>query len=334
MLQVLITIDTECSLGGAWENSDLEPIDPERAILGRIGSEYYGTPRIMDILEENGLRGTFFVEVFAGLNGSRAALTEAYSQIAKRSHDIQLHLHPIHYYYHLRKEGVLDLQKLPKDKDMFAAHSPEKQVEMLRAGVALFRDMVGEIPVAFRAGNFGANLSTLEALEKVGIRFDSSFNASYTQTDCKLDSGGAINRSWQHGHVWEIPITNFQTGRWGLRGLKQLNINAVSLWEMKSVLDQAARIGLRTVNFIAHSFSLFKVADIQFLKLRPDRLALRRFHGLCRFLRENADRFRVVGFSDLDLTYLPGEEKETPHMGLVVPFVRKGVQIVNRMSWI
>jgi peptidoglycan/xylan/chitin deacetylase (PgdA/CDA1 family) len=307
MLQVLITVDTECSLGGAWENPSLKPIDAERSVLGKIGSEYYGTPRLMDILEENGLRGAFFVEVFAGLNASRAALTEAYSQIAKRGHDVQLHLHPIHYYYHLREEGRLALEKLPKDKDMFAAHPPEKQVEMLRTGVAIFRDMIGENPIAFRAGNFGADLNTLDALEKVGIRFDSSFNAGYAETDCKLDSGGAINRSWQHGRVWEIPITNFQTGRWGWRGLKQLNINAVSLWEMKSVLDQAACIGLRTVNFIAHSFSLFKVADIQFRKLKPDRLAL---------------------------TSLPGDEKETPNMGMVVPFVRKGVQAVNRIPWI
>jgi peptidoglycan/xylan/chitin deacetylase (PgdA/CDA1 family) len=334
MVQVLITIDTECSLGGAWENAALKPVDPERSVLGKIGSEYYGTPRIMDILEENGLKGTFFVEVFAGLNGSRAALSQAYSQIAKRSHDVQLHLHPIHYYYHLRKVGRLESEKLPNDKDMFAAHTQEKQLEMLRTGVAIFRDMIGETPVAFRAGNFGADFKTLDALEKVGIRFDSSFNASYTQTDCKLDSGGAINRSWQHGNIWEVPITNFQTGKWGLRGLKQLNINAVSLWEMKSLLNQAARIGLRTVNFIAHSFSLFKVADIQFRKLKPDRLALSRLHGLCRFLKENADRFRVVGFSNLDLAPLPGEEKETPNMGIVVPLVRKGVQAVNRIPWI
>ena len=334
MLQVLLTIDTECSLGGAWENSSLKPVDPELSVLGKIGSEYFGTPRIMDILDENDLRGIFFLEVFAGMSGPRTALRDAYSQIAKRGHDVQLHLHPIHYYYHLRKEGMLDLEQLPKDKDMFAAHPLEKQAEMLQAGINIFRDMIGKNPVAFRAGNFGADIKTLDALQSVGIRFDSSFNASYTHTDCKLDSGGAINRTWQHGGIWEIPITNFQTGGWGLAGLKQLNINAVSLWEMKSVLDQAARIGLRTVNFIAHSFSLFKVSDLQFRKLRPDRLVLSRLHGLCRYLKENTDRFRVVGFSDLDLDLLPGEEKDTPKMGIVVPLFRKGVQAVNQIPWI
>src|SRR4029077_2033497 len=132
---------------------------------------------------------------------------------------------------------------------------------------------------------------------KVGIRFDSSFNAAYTRVACRLDSRGAINAPWQHGSLWEIPVTNFTTGAWWLRSLKQLNINAVSLLEMKRVLEQADRIGLSSVTFIAHSFSLFKAADDQFRRLKPDRLVLRRFEGLCRFLRKHADRFRVVGFS-------------------------------------
>src|SRR5438105_4947172 len=65
MVDVYLTIDTECSMGGAWDNPQLEPVAPERAILGKIGAQYYGTPLIMDILEESGLRGTFFIEVLA-----------------------------------------------------------------------------------------------------------------------------------------------------------------------------------------------------------------------------------------------------------------------------
>lgn len=336
MIQVLFTVDTECSLGGAWENPGLQPVDATRSVLGRIASSYYGTPRIMDVLEEHGLRGTFFVEVFAGMNSASPGLSEAYSEMVRRGHDVQLHLHPVHFYYHQRKTGQLDPDTLPADKDMFAAHPLEKQVEMLKTGIALFQKMIGQAPVAFRAGNFGADLNTVAAVEKVGMRFDSSFNASYASTDCKIDPGGAVNRPWQRGKVWEIPITNFQTGKWGLTSLKQLNINAISLWEMKNVLEQAERIGLRTVTFIAHSFSLFKVADLQFRNLRPDRLVLRRFRGLCRYLKENSDRFRVVGFSDLDLTSLSlsGEEPTVPNLGLAVPLVRKAIQAVNRIHWI
>jgi hypothetical protein len=321
-------------MGGAWENPQLKPVHPDRAVLGKIGPDHYGIPRIMDILEEHGLRGTFFIEVFAALNGFRPELTEAYSQIVKRGHDAQLHLHPIHFYYHLRNEGRLDPKKIPIDKDMIGAHSLEIQVEMLQQGISLFREMTSKVPVAFRAGNFGASASTLDALDKVGIRFDSSFNAAYVDSACKLESRGLVNRPWQHGRIWEIPVTTFQTGSWGLASLKQLNINAVSLWEMKSVLEQAERLELPTVNIIAHSFSLFKVADLQFTKLKPDRLIVRRLAGLCRFLKENVDRFRVAVFSDIESSSFPGDEKGVPDMGTLIPAMRKAVQAVNRLNWL
>jgi len=320
-------------MGGAWEDPARKPVDPERAVLGKIGADYYGIPRIMDILEENGLRGCFFIEVFAALNGLQSALTEAYSQIVKRGHDVQLHLHPIHYYYFLRNDNRLEPSKMPADKDMIGAHTPETQIEMLRRGISLFREMTGKGPVAFRAGNFGAADSTLESLEKVGIVYDSSFNAAYRDA-CTIDSAGAVNKAWQSGRVWEVPVTTFRTGGWGMGGLKQLNINAVSLWEMRSVLEQSERIGLRTVTFIAHSFSLFKIADLQFRRLTPDRLILHRFQGLCRFLKESRSRFRVVGFPDIDPASLPGEEKSVPRMGVLVPVVRKAVQAVNHLHWL
>jgi len=334
MVQVFLTVDTECSLGGAWENPRNKPVDPERAVLGKIGSEYYGIPRIMDILEEHDLRGTFFVEVFAGLNGLQTELAEAYSQIVKRGHDAQLHLHPVHYYYRMVKDGRVALQQVPTEKDMIGSLSPQTQLQLLQKGISLFREMVGKAPLAFRAGNFGAGMSTLDVLEEVGIRFDSSFNAAYARVACRLDSQGAINTPWQHGTLWEIPVTNFVTGAWRWHGLKQLNINAVSLWEMKSVLEQADRAGLHSVTFIAHSFSLFKVADVQFRKLRPDRLILRRFEGLCRFLRKHADRFQVVGFSEIDPSLLRRQETAVPKMGTVVPIVRKAIQAINRVYWI
>src|SRR6266850_455899 len=312
MVQVFLTFDTECSLGGAWENPSYRPVHPDRAILGKMSSGYYGTPRIMDLLEENGLRGTFFVEVFASLNGYRSDLAKAYSEILRRGHDVQLHLHPVHYYYWMLQEGRISLDQIPVEKDMIGTLAPETQLEMLQMGVSLFEEMVGRAPIAFRAGNFGAGSITLDMLEKVGIRFDSSFNASYLQAGCKLDSGGTINTTWQHGAVLEVPITNFETGPPGLRGLKQLNINAVSLWEMTGVLEQAERIGLPDVNFIGHSFSLFKTADFQFRRLRPDKLVLRRFQGLCRFLKVHASRFPVSTFSDIQQSTIRGVETTIP----------------------
>jgi hypothetical protein len=334
MIQVLITVDTECSMGGAWEDPSRDPVPPERAILGKIGSAYHGIPLLMDLLERYDLPGVFFVEVFAGLNGFRQELAAAYSEIVRRGHDAQLHLHPIHLHYRMARDGQINPVDLPPTKDMIGTFPVQFQMEMLQKGIDLFREMTGKPPIAFRAGNFGAAMSTLEALEKVGIAFDSSFNAAYANGDCRIDSAGAINRPWQHGDLWEVPITTFQTGAWGHMSWKPLNINAVSLWEMTSVLEQAERLGLTAVTFIAHSFSLFKAADLQFHDLRPDWLVRRRFEGLCRFLRKNANRFRVVKFADLERSALSGPETTFPKMGLLIPALRKGVQAFNRLHWV
>src|SRR5260370_36165628 len=132
MVRVSFTVDTECSVGGGWENPRQKPVQPERAILGKIGSEYYGIPRIMDILEKYDLRGTFFVEVFAGLNGMQEELARACAQIVQRGHDVELHLHPIQYYYRKREDGELDLARLPAAKDMIGALEVQEHVQMLQ----------------------------------------------------------------------------------------------------------------------------------------------------------------------------------------------------------
>src|SRR5579872_3849356 len=89
MLDIFITIDTECSLGGALDDPSKLPVQPERAILGRIGSDCYGTPLLMSILERNGLRGTFFLEVLASHVTDAQQMADAYGQIIARGHDAQ-----------------------------------------------------------------------------------------------------------------------------------------------------------------------------------------------------------------------------------------------------
>jgi hypothetical protein len=235
------------------------------------------------------------------------------------------------------QQGRLAPEQLPAgtDKDLIGKLPVQTQVKLLENGIILFREMVGRDPVAFRAGNFGASMSTLDALEKVNMRFDSSFCAPYLGASCLMDPGGAINSSWQRGTVCEVPVTSFGTGTWSLRGLKPLNINAVSFWEMRKLLEQAERLGLRAVTFIAHSFSLFKAADEQFSRLRPDRLVLRRLERLCGYLRRNADRFPVIGFSNIETSALIADsDAAVPEMGSVVPALRKVVQGLNRLYWI
>lgn len=333
MVPVYITIDTECSIGGALRNPALQPVGPERAILGEMGNRRFGTPLIMDIMEEHGLRGTFFVEVLASRVVDRARLADAYGEIVSRGHDAQLHLHPAYRCYRLVQEGALDRSQITGTADLIGKYPPAVQLELLQEGSELFHGLIGRRPIAFRAGCFGANGSTLAAVEKAGMDYDSSFNAAYCGDTCLMQSNLRANTPWRSGRIWEIPVTNFETGTFKRR-LKPLDVGAVSLMEMARVLSQAERLGMKAVVVTMHCFTLFKAGDVQFRRLRPDWLVIRRFRGLCRFLADHSEFFKVVTFADAPSLSLAGADPCLPRMGSVLPVCRKVVQGINRAHWI
>ena len=131
-----------------------------------------------------------------------------------------------------------------------------------------------------------------------------------------------------------MPITNFETGFWKTRGLKPLDVGAVSLLEMKRVLAQAESLGMGSIVFLMHSFTLFKKADAQFQTLRPDRLVIHRFRSLCKFLANNSRRMKVVTFADRPEFSSASSSPSVPSAGVFLPSCRKVVQGLNRSQWI
>lgn len=333
MVNVFITIDTECSIGGALNDPNKKPVSPERAILGRVDSSCYGTPPIMDILERNGLRGTFFVEVLASQVVDRQQITDAYAQIVSRGHDTQLHLHPVYHYYRLLQQDCITRSQLPEHPDLIGTLPLSDQVQLLREGIALFRAITGKSPVAFRAGGYGANQSTLTALSQVGIDYDSSFNAAAVGRSCFIDAQNPSNIPWRVGPVWEVPLTNFRVGFGAVRGFKPLDVAGVSWLEIMRVLNSAERSNSPAVVVILHSFSFLKRKDVQFEGARADHLVIKRFEELCKYLKRNAQRFRVTTFGDRpQFNNLPADQ--LPNLGWLLPAGRKLVQAVNRVYWV
>jgi hypothetical protein len=333
MVNVFLTIDTECSLGGALDDDQKRPVDPEKAILGRIGKAYYGTPLIMKILEGCGLRGTFFVEVLASRVVDRQKLADAYGAIVKRGHDVQLHLHPVYYYYDLLRQNRIRREELPPQPDFIGKLPDSVQLDLLQEGVESFRALTGASPVAFRAGSFGAGASTLQSLARIGIQYDSSFNSVALGKTCFLDSHRPTNLAWREGGVWEIPVTNFAAGAGRFRGLKPLNVASVSYAEMRRVLDSAEHCGLRNVVIILHSFALLKRKDVQFLHMRPDRVVIKRLENLCAFLAADSRRFQVITFGSRPQLEVCSIESRLPDLGWYLPALRKVSQAVNRLYW-
>src|SRR5262249_43282377 len=77
--------------------------------------------------------------------------------------------------------------------------------------IGLARDLLERAraarPVAFRAGNYGANDDTLVALETLGIAWDSSVNAYYLGRACRVGIGRDRHMPVAHRGVIELPVS-------------------------------------------------------------------------------------------------------------------------------
>lgn len=294
-VNVFITVDTEHSIGGAFADPKLKPVGNAKRIYGRIGDKEYGIALLMDIADNHGLKLTFFVEVFNRYYFGPEETRQVVEYIRKRGHDVQLHIHPN--YLNFTTDSPQDLAY----SDLLCDYSQQQQVEMLGQAREWLSEYGVENPVAFRAGCYGANLWSLQALAVNGFLMDSSFNRAFLGRTCMLPDWGINDLSLQEG-VFEFPITNFQEQS-GLRSSRTmpLDINGVSFQEMRHVLQQALNSqGPNNVTVILHSFSFVRSRDVQYNQMRPRRHVIRRFERLCAFLTENKRDFQTMTFGELE----------------------------------
>ncbi len=327
--RVYITVDTECAEERIVRGALQPPLGYDLRVWGRFANheEELGVPLIMRELEAAGLRGTFFVEPlgarFFGVDGL-AAVCRA---IRARGHDVQLHAHPMQQRPRFRSERVA----APPD-DMHA-YSVDEQAKLLDEALATLADAgVPRAEVrAFRAGNFGADERTWEAMARCGLTVSSSLNPSYSKRNCRIPWDGNTALFDTGKGVFELPVSNFSDGNGGFR---HLQIMAVSLAEMKDYLMQARALGIPEVMFFTHSFEFFYIDDLPKRRATLSKINVARLRGLAQFLRAHADEFEVETVGELarrgPLPSPPSTElpriKRLHKLGRMVEQLRKRVE--------
>ncbi len=292
-VNVFITIDTEHSIGGSFGDPQLKPVGNDKRIYGRIGGKEYGIPLIMDIADRYGIPLTFFVEVFNKYYFGEGETREVCEYILGRGHDVQLHLHPN--FLNFKEDNPADR----KYSDNMSAYDLQSQVDMLAEGKELLTRYCGKVPVAFRAGNYGADRNTLNALKENGFQIDSSYNAAFPKhSHCITEK--ALNDAEQIDGVWELPITNFvEKIPLCKKRFKPLDFNGVNCVEMKSVIVNSCQDkGPQTVTLILHSFSFLNTKDVQYRKCTVRKNVINRFESLCCFLSEQTHCLHCGIFTD------------------------------------
>jgi len=263
----------------------------------------FGIELMMDLLERQQARGTFFLNVYEVAKHGDEVMTRAARLIHSRGHDLELHTHPLPMFQ------FYGMSKAPFDE----------QVAILERGMSLIEGWTGKRVIGHRAGAFSANVDTVRAAEAAGMVADCSLSPGSRVSVPLVSEIGASNLARRVGKIWEIPVTYYdqlRVGRWCSRRI--LDIEGCSLPEIKHVVRQAIQQGLPTVSILMHSFSLSRHG-------RPNRRVVRRFSALLAWLREQEDI--EVGTVEqtcrhLDVDAMPQSIAHVPHTGIWLTWSR------------
>lgn len=272
MTQLYITIDTEYSFGLAARNGGA---DRQGNFARSIGCDTPSGPvgigYQMDRFDAYGIKAVFFVDPMPALVWGVAAIEDVVGPIAARGHDVQLHLHS----EWLALAGASNPLGSKTGRNL-CDFTLSEQTELIGRARDLLMAAGAPRPVAFRAGNYGADDNTLRALASLGLAFDTSHCPAIVGGDCALSLGPQDRSVQPHCGVIEVPVAAI-----GARGgaLRHMQLTALSRAELIAQLRFAVANQQRSSTLVSHSFELMS-RD----RRRANRVLVRRFNSFCAAL--------------------------------------------------
>lgn len=248
-----ITIDTEYSSGLVRAvGPDCRAENFSSAIAGQTEHGEFGVGHKLDQFERFGQKGVFFVDPMASLLWGVAAIEDVVGPIVERGHDVQLHIHT----EWLELAGAVH----PLGRTLGTATGRnikdftfDQQCALVDWARAVLVSAGAPPPVAFRAGNYGANDTTLKALAACGLTYDTSHTPGIAEGDCAISLGPEDRIALRHMGVIEVPVGCIATMTGGLR---HAQITALSAREMAQALRHSRDAGAQSFTLVSHSFEL------------------------------------------------------------------------------
>ncbi|RJG16282.1 polysaccharide deacetylase family protein [Massilia cavernae] len=314
MLNVFFTVDVEIWCDG-WQDIDRKfPAAYSRYIVGTTPAGQYGMPYQLQTLNDHGLKGVFFVEPLFSARFGQQPLQDVTGMVRDAGHEVQLHLHT-EWVDEARTPLLPGAQAKRQHLRYF---SLAEQASLIKAGAGMIEMTGCKRPNTFRAGSFGFNRDTMDALAANGIAFDSSYNATTFGLDSGLLPGQVASEPFECAGVWEYPMTVFKEGTGRQR---HAQLTACSYAELEGLLWQALEAGRSSFVILSHSFELLNARMD-----RRDDIVVKRFDKLCAFLNRNRDSFRTCGFDGL----VPPRAAVQPPL-LASPLWRTGGRIAEQL---
>lgn len=269
MTRLFITIDTEYEPGfTAAHGPHSRRENFERSIACRTAEGSVGLGFQLDRFDRHGLKAVFFVDPMPALLWGVGAIADVVEPIVRRGHDVQLHLHT-EWLALSGSANPLGTRTGANLKDF----GFDEQCVLIDYAARTLAEAGAPPPVAFRAGNYGADDDTLRALAENGIAYDTSHGPGYAGSPCAITLGAGHREPLAHCGVVEVPIGCIG----GVRGLRHAQITALSSAELLSALKHARDHAIGDFTIVSHSFELLS-RD----RSRINRIVKNRFEQLCK----------------------------------------------------
>jgi hypothetical protein len=286
--KVVITVDTEASIGGAFGGDKAHTPLIDELVAGMVKGKSEALGFLVETLNTYSLIATFFVETVHIRYFSDRIMGSYVERLLRAGQDVQLHLHPCWLSF---EDGKLDLSNLVTDH----CHELEtgRLTTLIGEGAERIGAWTGSRPTGMRAGNFSAALSVFEAMRKAGLSYASNIClAAHCPPEPELAVTGGMHN---FAGIRELPVTCFfDVGPVGRGRLRPMQVTALTATEQISLLDAAHEAKNSVVVIVTHPFEFVKKRDFRYTDLRPNRIIQTRFRRLCAFLTANSDRFEVV----------------------------------------
>ena len=289
MLNVFFTVDVEIWCNG-WNDIDKKfPESFKRYIYGPTSKGDYALPIQLQVLQDHGLKGVFFIEPLFSTRFGGAPLQEIVGLINDGKQEIQLHLHT-----EWVDEAVVPLLPDSKKKRQHIKYfSLSEQEVLIGKGMDLLVQGGSNKISAFRAGSFGANQDTLRALESNDIKIDSSYNyISKMDGICDIETDEVLFQPQLVEGIYEYPLSVYSDRKGHFR---HAQLGACSSSELSNMLMSAADAGWDSFVILSHNFELLNKS-----KSKVDNIVFQRFLSLCKFLEKHRDVFNCTGFSKVN----------------------------------
>jgi hypothetical protein len=312
-MNVFLTIDVELWCDG-WDNIDDKFAGAyARYIQGRTAAGDFGLPYQLKLMNDHGLKSVCFVEPLFSARFGRQPLAEIVGMVNEAGHENQLHLHPE--WVDEARQPLLD--GVTGKRQHLRHYSLAEQTSLVASARAMLAEAGAPDVNAFRAGSFGFNRETLDALAANSIPFDSSYNATLFGPDSGVRPGQPAWSPFACAGVNEYPMTVFGDGTGRMR---HVQISACSYAEIEGLLWRALEAGYKSFVILTHSVELLNAG-----RNAPDPVAIRRFRKLCAFLDRHRDKFQVRGFRGLE-----PEVSDAQPPALSSPWWRTGGRMVEQ----